>query len=267
MYSTRSGVVSLIVVRAVASFLPARPRRAMAHAFCLIRSCPSTSLSSTIGARSFLSSLPLGLACYSRWWVDRVSVIALCSTTAVAQPAVGGKSAEATLVLAGGCFWGVEAVFEHVIGVRSVVSGYARYETRASRSEVPIEAVRIVYDPTLVARGQLLEIFFNVAHDPTSRDRQGPDIGPEYRAVVFHENEDDRRASEAYRARLARQQQVTRPIVTEIQPLASFMIAESHHQDYAARHPNDAYIVQNDAPKLSNLQRQFPALFRSSRAP
>ena len=193
--------------------------------------------------------------------------IALCGTASFAQPTTSGKSTDATLVLAGGCFWGVEAVFEHVNGVRSVVSGYARYETRTSRSDVPIEAVRIVYDPSLVARQQLLEIFFTVAHDPTSRDAQGPDRGPEYRAVVFHENEDDRGASEAYRAQLERQRRFTRPIITEIQPLASFVIAEPAHQDYASRHPNDAYIVQNDAPKLSHLQRQFPALYRSSRVP
>jgi len=204
-----------------------------------------------------------------RWTARAVaaSAAAVCATVAVAQPVTSGKSADATLVLAGGCFWGVEAVFEHVNGIRSVVSGYARYETRTSRSDVPIEAVRIVYDPSLVARQQLLEIFFTVAHDPTSRDAQGPDRGPEYRAVVFHENEDDRGASEAYRAQLERQRRFTRPIVTEIQPLASFVIAEPAHQDYAARHPNDAYIVQNDAPKLSHLQRQFPALYRSRRAP
>lgn len=144
-----------------------------------------------------------------------VGAVALCDTASFAQP-TRSSSPDAMLVLAGGCFWGVEAVFEHVNGVRSVVSGYARYQTRTSRSDVPIEAVRIVYDPTLVARQQLLEVFFAVAHDPTSRDAQGPDRGPAYRAVVFHENEDDRSASEAYRAQLEQQKRFTRPIVTEI---------------------------------------------------
>ena len=132
------------------------------------------------------------------WYVKGAVVagaIALCGTAPFAQP-TRSTSPDATLVLAGGCFWGVEAVFEHVNGVRSVVSGYARYETRSSRSDVPVEAVRIVYDPTIVARQQLLEIFFTVAHDPTSRDAQGPDRGPEYRAVVFHETDEDRSASE-----------------------------------------------------------------------
>lgn len=178
------------------------------------------------------------------------------------------QSTDARLVLAGGCFWGVEAVFEHLRGVRSVTSGYASYGApNEDHSPVPIEAVRITYDPKAITQRQLLDVFFAVAHDPTSRDRQGPDAGPEYRAVVFHETEQDQQASEAYRAELSRQARFKRPIVTEVRRLAEFQTAEPFHQDYASRHPNDSYIVYNDAPKLVRLKQQFPALYQEQRAP
>jgi peptide-methionine (S)-S-oxide reductase len=190
---------------------------------------------------------------------------ATMSGSATAQ----GKPAESTMYLAGGCFWGVEAVFEHLRGVQSVTSGYARYGKPKSDSDspVPIETVRIVYDPTRITQRQLLEVFFSVAHDPTSKDRQGPDIGPEYRAVVFYESEQDRKSSEAFRAELSHSGRFSRPIVTEIQALGAFSIAEALHQDYAARNPNEAYIVINDAPKLARLKQQFPQLYQEKRAP
>ncbi|MGH7712653.1 MAG: peptide-methionine (S)-S-oxide reductase MsrA [Gemmatimonadaceae bacterium] len=199
-----------------------------------------------------------------------IALSLLHAESAIAQPTPApSKPVEATLVLAGGCFWGVEAVFEHLQGVRSVTSGYAQYGTRnsASRSDVPIEAVRIVYDPMRVTHRQLLEVFFGVAHDPTSRDRQGPDDGPEYRAVVFHTTERERDASEAYRAELVKLKRFPRPIVTEVQPLASFKVAEAFHQDYAARHPNEPYIIHNDAPKLLRLKQLYSMLYRDERAP
>lgn len=172
------------------------------------------------------------------------------------------------LVLAGGCFWGVEAVFEHVRGVHSVTSGYARYGSpNEDHSPVPIEAVRITYDPNVITHRQLLEVFFTIAHDPTSRDRQGPDAGPEYRAVVFNASDKEQKASEAYRDELTRQGRFARPIATEVRRLADFQIAEPFHQDYASRHPNDPYIVYNDAPKLVRLKQQFPALYQEQRAP
>lgn len=175
---------------------------------------------------------------------------------AVAQP-------EATAVLAGGCFWGVEAVFEHVRGVRSVTSGYARYPDATSPAR--IEAVRIVYDPSRLSYRQLLEIFFLVAHDPTSRDRQGPDAGPEYRAVVLHTTPAERQAAEAYIAELAAARRFGGAIVTEVQALAAFSVAEPFHQDYAERHPEAAYVVQNDLPKLARLRALFPALYEVRR--
>lgn len=182
--------------------------------------------------------------------------------------AVQTQPQPATLVLAGGCFWGVEAVFEHVRGVHSVTSGYASYGLpNEDHSPVPIEAVRITYDPRVITHRQLLEVFFTIAHDPTSRDRQGPDAGPEYRAVVFHASDEEQRASEAYRDELTRQRRFARPIVTEVRRLADFQIAEPFHQDYASRHPNEPYIVHNDAPKLVRLKQQFPALHQEQRAP
>ncbi|MGQ0639825.1 MAG: peptide-methionine (S)-S-oxide reductase MsrA [Gemmatimonadaceae bacterium] len=188
-----------------------------------------------------------------------------CTSSAAAQT----KASQSTLYLAGGCFWGVEAVFEHLRGVQSVTSGYARYgqPQSASHSPVRIETVRIVYDPARITHRQLLDVFFSVAHDPTTKDRQGPDIGPEYRAVVFYESDQDRQASEALRTELHASRRFTRPIVTEIQPLAAFAIAEEFHQNYAARNPNEPYIRINDAPKITRLKQQFPLLYQEQRAP
>lgn len=176
---------------------------------------------------------------------------ALTSVVAVAGTA---KAKEATAVFAGGCFWGVEAVFEHLRGVRTATSGYA--------GEGRVEAVRVVYDPSSISYRQLLEVFFRVAHDPTLRDRQGPDIGPEYRAIVFYANPDERGAVQDYLEQLRRDRVFAKPIVTEVLPLGSFEIAESFHQDYSARHPTDPYIVVNDHPKLERLRRAFPALYQ-----
>lgn len=175
------------------------------------------------------------------------------------------RGSDATIVLAGGCFWGVEAVFEHVRGVRSATSGYARYANPPS--SVRIEAVRIIYDPSQVTRRQLLEVFFLVAHDPTTRDRQGPDSGPEYRAVVFFQSPAERETAEAYVAELTRDRRFGRPIVTEVRALAGFGVAEDVHQDYGSRHPNDPYVVRNDAPKLAALQQRFPQFYQKERAP
>jgi peptide-methionine (S)-S-oxide reductase len=160
---------------------------------------------------------------------------------------------DTTAVFAGGCFWGVEAIFEHLRGVGSAVSGYAAGG---------VEAVRVVYDPGQISYREMLEVFFTIAHDPTSRDRQGPDTGPEYRAVVYYLDMGQREAVERYVAELQKARVFARPIVTEIQPLGGFRVAEPFHQDYAAQHPHDPYIVVNDAPKLERLRREFPRLFR-----
>ena len=177
----------------------------------------------------------------------------LLSLLLLLRPPAPAPREDATAVFAGGCFWGVESVFEHLRGVRSAVSGY---------TDRGIESVRLVYDPGQVSYRELLEVFFTVAHDPTLRDRQGPDIGPQYRAVVYYLSAEQRGQVDAYLGELARARRFARPIVTEVRPLGSFTVAEALHQDYAARHPKEAYVVVNDAPKLARLRQLFPGLFR-----
>jgi peptide-methionine (S)-S-oxide reductase len=178
-------------------------------------------------------------------------------------------AATQTAVFAGGCFWGVEAVFEHTRGVVSAVSGYAggstgspSYEEVSDGTTGHAESVRVTYDPAQVSYQRLLEIFFTVAHDPTQLNRQGPDIGTQYRSAVFHENEEQRRAAEAFVAKLIAEKQWPRKIVTAIEPLKAFYPAEAYHQHYLTNHPTQPYIVYNDLPKLAQLRKVFPALWR-----
>ena len=173
-----------------------------------------------------------------------------------------------TAVFAGGCFWGVEAVFEHVKGVTKVVSGYAggsaataSYEKVSSGNTDHAESVRISYDPARISYGQLLKVFFSVAHDPTELNRQGPDTGTQYRSAVFFANDEQKRVTEAYIAQLQSARAFSRPIVTQVTPLKAFYEAEAYHQDYLAHNPNQPYIVINDLPKIARLQQQFPALY------
>lgn len=173
-----------------------------------------------------------------------------------------------TAVFAGGCFWGVEAVFEHVRGVTQVVSGYsggsaetANYDQVSSGSTGHAESVRISYDPARISYGQLLKVFFSVAHDPTELNRQGPDTGTQYRSAVFFANDEQKRVAEAYIAQLQAARAFARTIVTQVTQLKAFYEAEAYHQDYLVRHPDQPYIVVNDLPKIANLQRQFPALY------
>lgn len=179
--------------------------------------------------------------------------------------AAGGSE---TAVFAGGCFWGVEAVFEHVKGVNKVVSGYsggslmtANYEQVSSGNTSHAESVRISYDPSRISYGQLLKVFFSVAHDPTELDRQGPDTGTQYRSAVFYANDAQKRVAEAYVAQLRAARIFSRPIVTQVTQLKAFYEAEAYHQDYLARHPDEPYIVVNDLPKIADLQRHFPKLY------
>jgi peptide-methionine (S)-S-oxide reductase len=175
---------------------------------------------------------------------------------------------EQTAVLAGGCFWGIEAVFEHVKGVTNVTSGYsggdaktAKYEMIGSGKTGHAESVQITYDPSQISYGQLLKVFFAVAHDPTELNRQGPDTGTQYRSAIFYSNDEQKRIAEAYVNQLNQAKVFERPIATEVAALNSFYQAEAYHQDYAIRHPNDSYIVINDLPKVANLRRQFPNLY------
>ena len=186
-----------------------------------------------------------------------------------ASDTADARAKEDVAVFAGGCFWGVEAVFEHVRGVKSVVSGYAggtrltaRYPIVASGTTGHAEAVRVVYDPREVSYGQLLKVFFAVAHDPTQLNRQGPDRGTQYRSQVFATSAAQQQAARDYIARLDDAGVFKRPIVTRVEPLQAFYKAESYHQDYLRRHPDEAYIVHHDLPKLAALEREFPALWR-----
>ena len=174
-----------------------------------------------------------------------------------------------SIVFAGGCFWGVQAVFQHVKGVVSATSGYAggttsaaTYEEVSTGSTGHAESVRVVYDTSKVSLGQLLKVFFSVAHDPTELNRQGPDVGTQYRSAVFYSNDAQRDVVKAYIAQLTAAKAFSSPIVTEVAPLKAFHEAESYHQDYFNRHPNQPYIVINDKPKVEALRTQFADLWR-----
>jgi peptide-methionine (S)-S-oxide reductase len=180
-------------------------------------------------------------------------------------PAAAGPQ---TAVLAGGCFWGVDAVFKHVKGVAKVVSGYAGgpaasadYETVSSGRTGHAESVQITFDPAQITYGKLLRVFFSVAHDPTEWNRQGPDEGTQYRSVIFYASEDQKRVAEAYIAQLNQAKVFRKPIVTQVVASKGFYAAEAYHQDYLRRNPYQPYIVVNDLPKLGQLKKQFPDLY------
>ena len=184
-------------------------------------------------------------------------------------PAAMAASAEQTAVFAGGCFWGVDAVFRHVKGVIGVTSGYAggqaataHYGQVSSGDTGHAESVRVVFDPAQVSYPQLLQVFFGVAHDPTELNRQGPDVGSQYRSAIFYTDaEQEKQAQDAIR-QLTTARAFSAPIVTQVVPLRQFYPAEEHHQNYLALHPYQPYIVFNDLPKIEHLRRQFPALYR-----
>lgn len=182
--------------------------------------------------------------------------------------ALATTSGRRTAVVAGGCFWGVEAVFRHVRGVSTAVAGYAggtadtaHYDMVSTGRTTHAESVQIAYDPSLITYGTLLRIFFSVAHDPTEVNRQGPDEGPQYRSAIFAADAEQQRIAAAYIAQLNQAKAFPRRIATEVTPLARFYPAEDYHQDYVARHPNEPYVVFNDAPKVRNLRATFPELY------
>jgi peptide-methionine (S)-S-oxide reductase len=188
-------------------------------------------------------------------------------TPAVDIPASAAKGAQ-TAVFAGGCFWGVEAVFRHVKGVSSAVSGYAGgnvkspgYELVSTGTTGHAESVKVTYDPAQVSYGQLLKVFFSVAHDPTELNRQGPDRGTQYRSALFTTSDDQARVARAYIAQLNDAKVFGAPIVTQVVALPAFYEAEAYHQNYAALHPNEPYIAFNDLPKVAHLKEQFPSLY------
>ena len=190
-----------------------------------------------------------------------IVIVAAAATAAIPSPALAGTE---TAVLAGGCFWGVEAVFEHVKGVVDVTSGYAggnkadaSYDLVSSERTGHAEAVRIVYDPDRISYSRLLHIFFTVAHDPTQLNRQGPDVGKSYRSAVFPQSKAQEAAARAFIARLKK----SRPVVTRIER-GPFYQAEAYHQDFARKNPFHSYIIAHDKPKVAALKRDFPALYK-----
>jgi peptide-methionine (S)-S-oxide reductase len=184
------------------------------------------------------------------------------------QPAATDRSQ--VIVLAGGCFWGVQGVFQHTKGVINAVSGYAgggqgtaEYEKVSSGATGHAESVQITYDPRQISYGKILQIFFSVVHDPTQLDRQGPDVGTQYRSAIFPANSEQDRVAKAYIAQLNQTRAFDAPVVTKIEPGHSFYPAEDYHQDFMAQNPAYPYIVFNDAPKLVALKRVFPDLYRA----
>ena len=194
------------------------------------------------------------------------------ATPAVPKPAIddslGSTNGQENLVLAGGCFWGIQAVFKHVKGVTSSTSGYsggsadtAQYETVSGGDTGHAESVKVVYDPSQITYGQLLQIFFAV-HDPTTVNQQGPDRGTQYRSVIFYASPDQQKIADAYIKQLDAAKVFSGPIVTQVAPFKAFYTAEAYHQDYAANHPHDPYIMICDLPKLSTLKKDFPDFYR-----
>ncbi len=219
------------------------------------------------------------LARLQRYSVILVFTLSLAACTANAAPkrpippakvdiALASAPAKQTAVFAGGCFWGTQSVFERVKGVIKTTAGYAggsastaTYDQVTTETTGHAESVEVVYDPSKITYGQLLRVFFSVAHDPTQLNRQGPDVGTSYRSAIFYLNDDQRRIATAYIAQLDTAKVFPRRIVTQVTPLKGFYRAEDYHQDYALHHPDNPYIQVCDRPKIEMLKRQFPELF------
>jgi peptide-methionine (S)-S-oxide reductase len=189
------------------------------------------------------------------------------ATTAMARPSAAPPKTE-TVVFAGGCFWGIQSVFQHVKGVISATSGYAGgtkdhpdYEEVSSGATGHAESVRVVFDPSQVSFADLMRVFFSVAHDPTQLNRQGPDVGTQYRSAIFYMTDEQKDMAEAYIVQLRASHLYSKPIVTQVAKLKGFYRAEDYHQNYAELHPDQPYIVINDAPKVVNLKKSFPQFF------
>jgi peptide-methionine (S)-S-oxide reductase len=228
--------------------------------------------------KSSVARIALGiliLAAVAVTFAGRFTGSALAApVAAVPAPAVdnalSSKPGEETAVFAGGCFWGIQAVFQHVKGVKLAVSGYAgghvaspSYEEVSSGATGHAESVKIVFDPSKVSYGQLLHVFFAVAHDPTQLNRQGPDVGTQYRSEIFYTNDAQKRIATAYIEQLSKAKIFSRPIVTRVSGLNSFNVAEDYHQNYATLHPNDPYIRFNDAPKVAALKSEMSGMYKA----
>lgn len=239
---------------------------------------PTETRTPVLSRRGTLTALLLAGGAALAW--RALPALAAESAVVIPPPADAGSPAAAgvagaagttseTAVLAGGCFWGVQGVFQHVKGVTRAVSGYAggasgtaNYEAVGSGRTGHAEAVRIQYDPRQIGFGQLLQIYFSVAHNPTELNRQGPDSGTQYRSTVFAQNAEQARIAKAYIAQLDQARSFGKPIATTVESMKPFYEAEAYHQDYMTLHPNQPYIAINDLPKRENLKRVFPALYR-----
>jgi peptide-methionine (S)-S-oxide reductase len=227
------------------------------------------------------TSIPLRYKAASVAFVAAASLAIFAQSPRAAESAVAIPSPaenpanEATgpqkVVVAGGCFWGVQAVFQHLKGVTSAVSGYAggspmraNYDAVSTGLTGHAESVEVTFDPHVVSYGQILQVFFSVAHDPTELNRQGPDVGTQYRSEIFTQDEAQAALAKAYIAQLEKAGVYRQKIVTKIEPLKTFSAAEPYHQDYLVQHPNQPYIVYNDLPKVENLKRLFPDLYRAT---
>ncbi len=216
-----------------------------------------------------VAALLLGAGIALRGLPSAAEAARVIPAPALDEPAAAATSEVA--VLAGGCFWGVQGVFQHVDGVTGAVSGYAggakdtaQYETVSSGTTGHAESVQITFDPHRVSYGRILQIYFSVAHDPTELDRQGPDSGTQYRSAIFPQNPQQARIAAAYIAQLDRAHAFPAAIVTKIEPGRQFFPAEAYHQNYLTLHPAEPYIAINDMPKLTELKRLFPDVYRAS---
>ncbi|UVJ41803.1 peptide-methionine (S)-S-oxide reductase MsrA [Pseudomonas sp. LS1212] len=217
-----------------------------------------------------LGLLALAFAGQSSAW----SLGAAKDAVAIAPPALdapAGKAGDETAVLAGGCFWGVQGVFQHVKGVKRAVSGYAGgsastadYERVSNGDTGHAESVEVTFDPAQVSYGTLLQIFFSVAHNPTELNRQGPDVGTQYRSAIFPANSEQQRIAQAYIAQLDAARSFNKPIATRLETFNGFYPAESYHQDFLTEHPSHPYIVINDLPKIAQLKQLFPERYREA---
>ena len=199
------------------------------------------------------------------WRRPSAAAVTVPAPAEVSRPAPGLQ----TIVLAGGCFWGIEAVYEHIRGVTEAVSGYAGgakstadYEMVSSGATGHAESVRVTFDPSKVSLEKILQVFFSVAHDPTQLNRQGPDVGSQYRSAIFFADEEQSRVAKAYIDQLTKANVYKRPIVTQVVKLDGFYPAEDYHQDFAEKNPTYPYIVYHDKPKVEHLKQQFPELYR-----
>ena len=213
-------------------------------------------------------------------FLPRASLVALLAGSAwcaanLPGPAVDENRSEKkseTVVFAGGCFWGVQAVFDAIKGVSNSISGYAggskanaHYEIVSTGTTGHAESVQVTFDPSVVSFGQLLKIYFSVAHDPTELNRQGPDEGTQYRSEIFYTSDEQRHIAEAYIQQLTAAKVFRRPIVTKVAPLQAFYPAEDYHQNYVARNPHQPYVAYNDLPKLTNLRADFPEMCKGGK--